>query len=104
MPMKDDRLRVARLCRVLTQRSLLGASRSLRFRSVRRLKLSPRSIFGGLSALARGYIHGVTSFQILAGLQGFFFFTVSPSYSLTVELVCQGVRSRFRYGSRNVER
>ena len=30
MPMKDDRLRVARLCRVLTQRSLLGASRFLR--------------------------------------------------------------------------
>ena len=33
------------------------------FRSVRRLELSPRSIFGGLSALARGYIHGVTSFS-----------------------------------------
>ena len=30
MPMKDDRLRVARLNRVLTQRSLLGASRFLR--------------------------------------------------------------------------
>ena len=51
MPMKDDRLRVARICRVPTQRSLLGASRFLRFRSVRRLELSPRSIFGGLSEL-----------------------------------------------------
>ena len=30
MPMKDGRLRVARLCRVQTQRSLLGASRFLR--------------------------------------------------------------------------
>ena len=30
VPMKDDRLRVARLCGVLTQRSLLGASRLLR--------------------------------------------------------------------------
>ena len=28
--MKDDRLRVARLCRVPTQRSLLGTSRFLR--------------------------------------------------------------------------
>ena len=72
MPMKDDRLRVARLFRVPTQRSLMGASRFLRFRSVRRLELSPRSIFGGLSELARGYIHGVTSFQILAGLLGIF--------------------------------
>ena len=35
MPMKDDRLRVAHLCRVLAQRSLLGASRFLCFRSVR---------------------------------------------------------------------
>ena len=33
------------------------------FRSVRRLELSPRSSFGGLSALARSYIHGVTSFS-----------------------------------------
>ena len=43
------------------------------FRSVRRLELSPRSIYGGLSALAQGYIHGVTSFQTLAGLLGIFF-------------------------------
>ena len=78
MPMKDDRLRAARLCRVLTQRSLLGASRFLRFRSVRRLELLPRSIF-----------HGVTSFQTLAGLVGIFFYFVLPG-SLIVELVCQG--------------
>ena len=60
------------------------------FRLVRRLELSPRSIYSGLSALARGYIHGVTSFQTLAGLLGIFFYLVSPSYSLTMELVCQG--------------
>ena len=77
MPMKDDRMRVARLCRVLTQRSLLGASRFLRLRSVRQLEFSPRSIF-----------HGVTSFQTLAGLVGIYFYFVSPG-SLTVELVCQ---------------
>ena len=77
MPIKDDRLRVARLCRVLTQRSLLGASRFLPLRSVRRLEFSPRSIF-----------HGVTSFQTLAGLVGIYFYSVSPG-SLTVELVCQ---------------
>ena len=35
MPMKDDRLRVAHLRRVLAQRSLLDASRVLCFRSVR---------------------------------------------------------------------
>ena len=77
MPMKNDRLRVARYCRVPTQRLLLGASRFLRFRSVRRLELSPRSIVGGLSALARGYIHGVTSFQILAGLLGILFYCLA---------------------------
>ena len=60
------------------------------FRLMRRLELSPRSIYGGLSALARGYIHDVTSFQTLAGLVGIFIYFVTPSYSLTVELVCQG--------------
>ena len=61
MPMEDDRLLVVHLYRVLTLRSLLGASRFLRFRSVRRLELSARSIF-----------HGVASFQTLAGLVGIF--------------------------------
>ena len=59
------------------------------FRSVRRLERLPRSIYGGLSALARDYIHGVTSFQNLAGLLDILFYFVSPSYSLTVELVCR---------------
>ena len=41
-------------------------------RSVRRLELSPGSITGGLSVLARGYVHGVTLFQTFAGLLDIF--------------------------------
>ena len=63
VPMKDDRLRVARLCRVLTQRSLLGASRFLRLGWCVDSNARPVRFLGGLSALARGYIHGVTSFS-----------------------------------------
>ena len=64
------------------------------FRSVRRLELSPRSIFGGLSAFARGYIHGLISFSN-PGRASRHFFTVSPSDSLTVKLVCQGAARGF---------
>ena len=50
----------------------------------------PGSIYGGLSALARGYSHGVTLFQHLAGLLDSFTFFVSPRYRLKVELMRQG--------------
>ena len=124
VPMRDDRLRVTHLFRVLTQRWQQGASRFSTLRSVRRLvllftgryvsrgevrfctppgckcdlllvlglksKLSSGSIYGGISALARGYSHGVTFFQNLAGLQRNFTFFVSPRYRLTVELVRRG--------------
>ena len=60
------------------------------FRSVRRLELSPKSIYGGLTALVRGYVPGVILFQTLAGLLGIVYF-VSPRYRLTVELLCQGL-------------
>ena len=83
--MRADRLRVIHHCRVLTQKWLLGAYRfcilflfsGFRFstlRPVRQLELSPSSIYGGLSALARGYVHDVTLFPILAGLLGIFYF------------------------------
>ena len=72
---------------------------------MRRLELSPRSIFGGLSALARGYIRGVTSFSN-PGRASRHFFTVSPSDSLTVELVCQGAARGFamEVGTSNVKK
>ena len=89
MSIKDDRLRVARLCRVLTQRSLLGASRFLRLGRCVDLNVRPGRFLGDLSALARGYIHGVTSFSN-PGRASRHCFTVSPSDNLTVELVCQG--------------
>ena len=63
MPIKDDRLRVARLCRVLTQRSLLGASRFLHLGRCVDSNFRPVRFLGGLSALARGHIHCVTSFS-----------------------------------------
>ena len=78
VPMKDDRLRVAHICRALTQRALLGDFPFSTFRPVRRLELSPRSIYGGLSPLARGYNQGVTSFQTLAVLLGIFFTLYRP--------------------------
>ena len=76
--MRADRLRVIHHCRVLTQKWLLGAYRfcilflfsGFRFstlRPVRRLELSPSSIYGG-------YVHDVTLFPILAGLLGIFYF------------------------------
>ena len=105
MPMKDNSLRVARLCRVPTQRSLLGASRFLRLGRCVDSNFRPGRFFGGLSALARGYIHGVTSFLNL-GRASRHFFTVSPIYSLTVELVCQGAARGFatEVGTSNVKR
>ena len=70
--MKDDRLRVARFCRVLTQRSLLGAPRFLRLGRCVDSNFRPGRFWAGLSALTRGYIHCVTSFHILAALLGIF--------------------------------
>ena len=70
-----------------------------------RLELSPRSIFGGLSALARGYIHDVLSFSN-PGRASTHFFTDSPSDSLTVELGCQGGARGFatEVGTSNVKK
>ena len=56
------------------------------------------AIYGGISALARGYSHGVTSFQNLYGLLDSFAFFVSHKYRnylvvwhrFTAELVSQG--------------
>ena len=79
--MRVDRLRATHHCRVLKQRWLFhfrvffllsGFRFSTLITPVRRLELSPRSIYGGPSALARGYVHGVTLFQTLAGLLGIF--------------------------------
>ena len=58
MPMKDDRLRVARLCRVLTQRSLLGASRFLRLGRCVDSNFRPGRFFGA-SARSREAIFTV---------------------------------------------
>ena len=49
MPMKDDRLRVARLCRVPTQRSLLDASRFLRLGRCVDLNFHPGRFLGALA-------------------------------------------------------
>ena len=103
--MKDDRLRVARFCRVLTQRSLLGASRFLRLGRCVDSNFRPGRFWGGLSALTRGYIHCVTSFSY-PGSASRHFFTVSPSDSLTVTLVCQGAARGFAtdVGTSNVKK
>ena len=53
-------------------------------------QLSPDSIYDGLSVLARGYSHGVTLFENLAGLLDSFTFFVSSRHCLTVELMRQG--------------
>ena len=82
--MRVDRLRATHYCRVLTQMTtgcfpsctlfLFSGFHFSTLRPVRRLELSPSSIYGGLSALARGCVHGVTLFQTLAGLLGIFFY------------------------------
>ena len=46
MPLKDERLRVARFCRVLTQRSLLGASRFLHLGRCVDLNFRPDRVLG----------------------------------------------------------
>ena len=68
VPMKDDRLRVARLCRVPTQRSLLGASRFLRLGRCVDSTFRPGRFLGPQRARAR--LHSRCDF-VFKSWQGF---------------------------------